>query len=69
MAGVSHTANPRRRRVSIHSVELATTVRRGIGWEAYCGCGWTDPRLYRLRDDARQSARDHRDRELLRVNG
>ena len=62
---MSHAATIHRRRVSVHSTELATTIRRGIGWEAYCACGWVDPHLYRDRDEARHAARDHREREQV----
>jgi hypothetical protein len=47
------------RRITVHSTELATDVRRGIGFSAYCACGWEGP-LVKYHALARDDARAHR---------
>lgn len=39
---MSHTGT-RPVRIMIHSTELSCDVRRGIGFEAYCACGYEGP--------------------------
>jgi hypothetical protein len=47
------------RSIRLHSTELATDVRRGIGWQAYCACGWEAP-IRKTVALARADAQQHR---------
>jgi len=46
-------------RVTFHSTELATDVRRTYGYEARCACGWVGD-VHRKHGDASWEARVHR---------
>jgi hypothetical protein len=49
----------RPRSIRLHSTELATDVRRGIGFQGYCACEWEGP-LRRTHSEACEDARAHR---------
>ena len=51
MGGGSHT-HVKPARVSFYSIELATTVRRTFGYEAYCACGW-EGKVWKTHREAR----------------
>jgi hypothetical protein len=57
----------KRRTVTVHSTELATDVRRGIGWQAYCACGW-DGAIRKTVTLARADAAEHRAGEHQRFH-
>lgn len=46
-------------RITYHSVELATDVRRTVGFEGYCACGWQG-QVRREHSHARDDSRRHR---------
>jgi hypothetical protein len=58
MGGASHT-HIKPARVSFYSVDLATTVRRTFGYEAYCACGWTG-RVWKTHREAQIQRSFHR---------
>jgi hypothetical protein len=47
------------RRITFHSTELATDVRRTIGYQGYCACGWEGP-IRKKHSAARADAHLHR---------
>jgi hypothetical protein len=49
-------------RVTFHSTELVTDVRRTYGYEARCACGWTGS-VHRKHGDAQWEAKVHRHKE------
>ena len=46
-------------RITYHSTELATDVRRIIGYQGYCACGWQGS-IRKTHSHARDDSRRHR---------